>query len=274
MINYTDAKPEYNEMLVIIPGKSYNIPAVLCVPNDISEKHPVSVVVMLHGTGSQKNEVGDGYLRLAHSLSKAGIASVRFDFAGCGDSPVDYSQYTMSGAIADTKSVIDYIKGYSTVSFGKLGIVGWSQGAMLAVIAGAKMKEQISSLVLWAPALKMDFYWSEYRAEALQNGKVTIDPGWRPPLTVSAKWFMEAQQTDAEEYLNQITADVLSIAGSNDDFQFDKNINIITAKAAGKSKKGIIIDGADHTFFINDSAKTMFDQVEYETVRWFEEMRK
>ena len=47
---------------------------------------PVPGVLMLHGFGSQKDEVGNMYQRLAAALGDQGIASLRIDFRGWGDS--------------------------------------------------------------------------------------------------------------------------------------------------------------------------------------------
>ena len=68
-----------------IAGRNYSIPAIVTLP-ETGGKHPC--VIMCHGTASDKNEVGNMYADLADSLAAKGIASVRFDFAGCGDSKV------------------------------------------------------------------------------------------------------------------------------------------------------------------------------------------
>ena len=55
-----------------------------CLP---AGEGPFPAVVMLHGTGSTKDEAGDGYKAAAPVLAeKYGIATIRIDFPGNGDS--------------------------------------------------------------------------------------------------------------------------------------------------------------------------------------------
>ena len=95
----------YEESVVIIPGADYDIPATVCMPTG---EGPFPAVVMLHGTGSTRDEAGDGYKYGAPVLaSKYGIATIRIDFPGNGESTADYMQYTFKSAVADAKAAAD-----------------------------------------------------------------------------------------------------------------------------------------------------------------------
>ena len=63
----------YTETVVSIPNGDHDIPATVCVPNG-EGKFPA--VVMLHGTGSNRDEAGNGYKMAAPVLAeKYGIAT-------------------------------------------------------------------------------------------------------------------------------------------------------------------------------------------------------
>jgi hypothetical protein len=96
----------YKEYAVSIPNGAYKIPAIVCLPNG---KGPFSAVVMLHGTGSNKNEAGDGYKLAAPELAKAGIASIRIDFIGSGESTEDYINYNYTTAVSDANAAANYM---------------------------------------------------------------------------------------------------------------------------------------------------------------------
>lgn len=68
---------DYEESYVMIPSEKYEIPAIIGMPKgDVR-----GAVVMLHGTGSTKNEAGDGYKTAAPILAEQfGVATVRIDF--------------------------------------------------------------------------------------------------------------------------------------------------------------------------------------------------
>ena len=56
----------YTETVVSIPNGDHDIPATVCVPNG-EGKFPA--VVMLHGTGSNRDEAGNGYKMAAPVLA-------------------------------------------------------------------------------------------------------------------------------------------------------------------------------------------------------------
>ena len=68
---------------ITLKADKYEIPLVLTLPEN-AQKAPC--VIMCHGTGSSKDEAGNQYLDLAQLLAERGVASARFDFAGCGES--------------------------------------------------------------------------------------------------------------------------------------------------------------------------------------------
>ena len=71
------------EKLITIYNTEYAIPAVF----SYSQKHEkMPAVILCHGTGSQKNEVGNLFAEMSKRLLNIGIASIRLDYAGCGDS--------------------------------------------------------------------------------------------------------------------------------------------------------------------------------------------
>ena len=58
----------YTETVVSIPNGDHDIPATVCVPNG-EGKFPA--VVMLHGTGSNRDEAGNGYKMAAPVLAES-----------------------------------------------------------------------------------------------------------------------------------------------------------------------------------------------------------
>ena len=66
------------EQAILIDAGNLQIPAILTLP---AGSEPCPVVIMEHGTGSQKDEAGEWVDKmLAPALAEAGIASLRFDF--------------------------------------------------------------------------------------------------------------------------------------------------------------------------------------------------
>src|SRR5690554_1481305 len=111
---------------ITIKSDKYDIPAVISYPN---RGNQFPAVILCHGTASNKDEVGNLFVKLADSLSEKGIASIRFDFAGCGDSHAKQEDLTFFGEVVDTEKVYSYCRQDEKIDAKKIGILGFSQGA-------------------------------------------------------------------------------------------------------------------------------------------------
>jgi hypothetical protein len=74
------------------------VDATLTVPDGVTN---APAVLMLHGFGSQKNEVGDMYAREARTLADKGVASLRISFRGFGKGDRDTGSATIDQMVGD-----------------------------------------------------------------------------------------------------------------------------------------------------------------------------
>ena len=142
-------QPNTNPKNIEIPGTRGNIPATIQLPAKSARGEELPLVVLCHGfTG---NRQGDGHFApLAEDLAAHGIATVRLDFAGCGDSTEPYANYTLANMAADVDSVIGYMQ--ATYGTGKTALVGHSIGGRLASLYPQLGQYPITALALWSPA--------------------------------------------------------------------------------------------------------------------------
>lgn len=138
-----------NTKNIEIPGTRGNIPATIQLPAKSARGEELPLVVLCHGfTG---NRQGDGHFApLAEDLAAHGIATVRLDFAGCGDSTEPYANYTLANMAADVDSVIGYMQ--ATYGTGKTALVGHSMGGRLASLYPQLGQYPVTALALWSPA--------------------------------------------------------------------------------------------------------------------------
>lgn len=142
-------QPNTNPKNIEIPGTRGNIPATIQLPAKSARGEELPLVVLCHGfTG---NRQGDGHFApLAEDLAAHGIATVRLDFAGCGDSTEPYANYTLANMAADVDSVIGYMQ--ATYGTGKTALVGHSMGGRLASLYPQLGQYPVTVLALWSPA--------------------------------------------------------------------------------------------------------------------------
>lgn len=103
-------------------------------------KQKVPVVLMVTGSGQENRneEIFDHqpFLVLADYLARHGIASLRYDDRGFAKSTGDASQSTMKDNAEDARCGFNYLK--SLKKFGKIGIMGHSEGGCIAMMLAAE----------------------------------------------------------------------------------------------------------------------------------------
>lgn len=103
------------------------------------KKGKVPVILMVTGSGGQdRNEElfnHKPFLVIADFLAKNGIASLRYDDRGVGKSKGPTEAITTQNNLADAEAGISYLR--SLDEFGKIGILGHSEGGTIAFMMGA-----------------------------------------------------------------------------------------------------------------------------------------
>ncbi len=113
-------------------------------------------VILINGSGPQNRDseiMGHKpFLVLSDMLTKRGIAVLRYDERGVGMSGGDYSKSNTLDLARDVKWALEYLK--SRTDIGKVGLIGHSEGGIIAPIVAAN-SDMVSFLVLLAaPGMK------------------------------------------------------------------------------------------------------------------------
>ena len=111
------------------------------------------VVILISGSGPQNRDeemLGHKpFLVLSDYLTKNGIAVLRYDDRGVGQSKGDFKTATSADFATDVESAIAYLKTRKEINKKKIGLVGHSEGGMIAPMVAAKSKD-VSYIVLLA----------------------------------------------------------------------------------------------------------------------------
>ncbi|MBQ4832074.1 alpha/beta fold hydrolase [Pseudoalteromonas sp. MMG010] len=238
---------------LLIPGENHKIPAILTLPQH-SKNQKLPIVIMLHGTASQKNEVGDLYVKLAQRLAAQGIASVRFDFIGSGESDVDYRKYNLKSAVSDVVSVYQFIKSRSDINNKNVHLVGFSQGGLIAQLSATTTQIPLVSMVTWSSVAgngvsSFKAFFDQYYQQAIDNGYAEIKYPWlSQPLKFDKSWFEQVAANSSLTDMANYKGKLLAIAA-----QADKTVpwqnSVALIKGAKQAQSSLyVIKNANHIF--------------------------
>lgn len=111
------------------------------------------VVVLISGSGPQdRNEELFGhkpFLVLSDYLTRNGVAVLRFDDRGTAESEGTYAKSTIHDFVRDVKAVVEYLKTRKDIDKSRIGLIGHSEGGVIAPIVASEDKE-IGFIVLMA----------------------------------------------------------------------------------------------------------------------------
>lgn len=107
---------------------------------------PFPWVVLSHGLFSDKESAK--YIRLAEEIAKEGMAAIRFDYRGLGESEGLIEDTTISGRLKDLQEVVRFVIG-RTDSKGRIGLMGSSLGGYLSLLQAPREPFSMATVV-WA----------------------------------------------------------------------------------------------------------------------------
>ena len=264
-----EAPVVYTEQDILIDAGDHQIPATLTLPAG-EEGATYPAVIMLHGNGSNRHEAGNAYDYTAPEMAKAGIATIRFDYIGNGDSTSDYIDFTYDKAVADAMKCYEYLAGLGSIDMSRVGIMGWSQGGRLALLTASR-NDVFKSVVTWAGAMgQRGNEEAEYEI-AKQNGYYEVTYDWRAPLKQSPEYYEIAMAIDYDAEVAKITAPILAINGTNDTTVVPETATAIVSASTNPDSRVLLLEGADHTFLVFSGDLSMLEKLTSETIAWFQE---
>ena len=168
----------YQQEEVIFANTSADIKlaGTLSLPKD----QPITkAVVLISGSGPQdrNSELLNHrpFLVWADHLTRQGIAVLRFDERGVGDSEGDYGTATSADFASDVAAAVQYLRERKTFRESAIGLIGHSEGGMIAPMV-ANGQQKIDFLVLLAaPGVSITDLMYEQNVKVAE-GRGMVDP--------------------------------------------------------------------------------------------------
>jgi uncharacterized protein len=240
-----------------LASRGIHIPATVVTPvGKKNERFPL--VVIHHGHGGGRNENG-GLARVADALAKAGIMSIRFDFAGAGDSTEPFTKLTYTTMLADSNAALTWAVRTLPVDKDRIGGFGYSEGSAVVAMQAGQPFPPYKAVALLGPVADptevfRGFFgasqFDAYYAEAQANGFAVVTTPFGQVQETSLEWFQETLAADPARDIAYFDGRVQLIWGENEQIIPYSQVESFQAATAGSAKRTtlVTIPDADHGY--------------------------
>ena len=276
-----DSAAEYgvSESDVSFSAAGETIRATLAMPEG---EGAFPVVLLLHGFTGSRHELpvigteDTMFSRAARWLGERGVASLRIDFRGSGESDGAWEDTTFSGQISDTVAALDYLESLDGVDSQRMSILGLSQGGLVGAAAAGR-DARVSSLTLWsAVSNPVMSYGILLGMDNLLLGTAAGDEA----LTLALPWGAETSLKGAffdDIFLVDPVAEIVNYAGPLLVITGSRDTTVTPQPQAGQvfldyhegAEALVVLDG-DHVFDVLAGATEVIDAALAYSLAWLQ----
>ncbi len=213
---------------------------------------PWPAAVLITGSGPQNRDEdteGPGGLKLgifrviADTLTRRGIAVLRYDDRGVGASGGDLGTASLSDLVSDVAAAVRYLRGRREIDNSRIALIGHSEGAIIAPMVAVDDPRVAAVVSLAGTAAPLDSIVMEQvasaareaggdsakiaearrsiamLADAVREGRDLEKLDLPPPLKALAgnrAWFLEHIEHDPAATIGRVRAPVLIVNGGQD----------------------------------------------------------
>lgn len=199
----------YQRKAVSFPGgaKAVTLAGELTLPEN---GKPKAVMVLVSGSGPQDRNAYLGsqinhspFLVLSDYLTRQGYGVLRYDERGISESSGDHGKATTADLAADAAAAVNYVRQLSKMGKVPVGMIGHSEGGMIAPMVAADYGVLDFTILLAAPGISIDSLMLEQRrqvAMAMGMPEIVIKRD-EPSLRAGYAFIKESQKLDQDQYV-------------------------------------------------------------------------
>ncbi len=189
--------------------------------------------------------------RIARALTDSGIAVLRFDFTGLGQSGGDFANTNFSSNVDDVVRAAEFLaEKYRAPSI----LIGHSLGGAAVLAAASRLPEIAAVVTIGAPAdpQHVVHLLGDDLTAIERDGVAELDLGGRP-FRIQLQFLRDLEMQPQRERIANLGAALLVIHSPVDDTVGIDNARMIF-EAARHPKSFVAIDGANHLLTDRDDA--------------------
>jgi len=234
-------KPDYSapadapyvaEEVVVMTPAGHTLAGTLTLPKGASRTRPVSAIVTVTGSGPQDRDENIGlpgfrpFRQIADSLARRGIAVLRMDDRGTGASGGTFKGSTSADFAEDVRAGLAYLRTRPEIRADRLGVLGHSEGALIAPMVAEK-EPTLRAIVLLAGIAQpgRSALYFQLKNQIEHNAKLTPDmrdsqiaeiPKRIDAMMAVDPWMKFFLTYDPAPTMRRVKTPVLILTGSRD----------------------------------------------------------
>ena len=189
---------------------------------------PFPAAILITGSGPQDRDeelLGHRpFLVIADHLTRQGIAVLRFDDRGVGTSKGNFATATSLDFAEDVRSAIEFLKGIPNIDSKKIGLIGHSEGGLIAPLVAAQRSDVAFIVLMAGPGVSGTKILESQTTAMLQAA------GESPQLVTANQQVMAAVldlfKSDGDVTGNAINTACKSVVETIEDNQLRKKLDV------------------------------------------------
>jgi alpha/beta superfamily hydrolase len=163
----------YQSQEVVYNGNGLQYGGTITIPPG---NGPFPALVLITGSGQQDRDETifnhKPFAVLADALTRDGFVVLRVDDRGIGNSTGNFATSTTADFATDVNVSVEYLKSRREVNNSKIGLLGHSEGAMIAPMVASQRKDIDFIVLLAAPGVKIIDLMAEQNAAVMRSAGI------------------------------------------------------------------------------------------------------
>lgn len=188
---------------------------------------------------------------ISRSLVDAGIAVLRFDFTGLGQSEGDFADTNFSSNVSDLLAAARFLESEHEAP---AILLGHSLGGTAVLQAAARVPSAVAVATIGSPSdpAHVEHLFGDSLGQLEKDGRADVSIGGRP-FTVKQQFVEDLRTHDLHDSIGSLRKALLIMHAPLDDIVEIDNAAALYS-AAKHPKSFISLDGADHLLSQNDDS--------------------